>query len=214
MPKTIVEIYKEYKIMPLLEMHMLRVTAVASLMCDSLSVLVDKEKVVAACLLHDMGNIIKSNLNYFPEFLKKEGIEYWQKVKDEYIQKYGPDETKANILIAEELKQSALLPILRCVGFRKSCINLASENWEGKVAMYADQRVAPMGVVSLADRLIEGGRRYKGRVSDMDEDYEEHKKCLEQLEEQIFSKCKIKPEDITDEAVASIIEELRNFVLK
>jgi hypothetical protein len=37
--------------------------------------------------------------------------------------------------------------------------------------------------------------------------------CGQEIEKQIFAKCKIKPEDITDASVAPIIEELRNFVI-
>ena len=38
-------------------------------------------------------------------------------------------------------------------------------------------------------------------------------KAARQIEKQIFSKCKIKPEDINNETVAPIISELKNFVI-
>ena len=83
--------------MPNLQEHMLRVAAVASLVCDNFNEPLPKDDIITACLLHDMGNIIKSDLQYFPEFIKPEGLDYWQKVKDEYIEKYSRDEHKATI---------------------------------------------------------------------------------------------------------------------
>ena len=65
--KNITDIYEKYKIMPLLAMHQIRVAAVAMMICDSLSVPIDKDSVIKACLLHDIGNIIKFDLNHFPE---------------------------------------------------------------------------------------------------------------------------------------------------
>jgi len=81
------EIYREYRLMPSLSLHQLRVAAVAKLICDSFKERIDTNNVVLACLYHDMGNIIKFDLNYFPEFTKPEGLEYWQKIKEDYIKK-------------------------------------------------------------------------------------------------------------------------------
>ena len=77
------EVYSEYKIMPTLQLHQLRVAAVARLVCDHLTHPINTRDVILACLFHDMGNIIKSNLNHFPEFCEPEGTAYWEKVKAE-----------------------------------------------------------------------------------------------------------------------------------
>src|SRR3989344_7719535 len=100
-------------IMPSLQLHMFRVTSVAQIICESLGenvILVSeahpesgswtsqddaKNNILSACLLHDMGNILKFNLDLFPEFLQPEGKEYWQKVKDSFEKKYGKDEHEA-----------------------------------------------------------------------------------------------------------------------
>ena len=81
--------------MPNLREHQLRVASVAAQICDNFFEPLNKKDIVTACLLHDMGNIIKFNLNYFPELIKPEGIEYWQKVQNEYKKKYGNDESIA-----------------------------------------------------------------------------------------------------------------------
>ena len=70
------EIYQKYQIPPHLQLHMYRVSAVAWTICDNFDEELDKIKIVAADLLHDMGNIIKFDLKLFPEFLEPEGYDY------------------------------------------------------------------------------------------------------------------------------------------
>jgi 5'-deoxynucleotidase YfbR-like HD superfamily hydrolase len=53
-----------------LQLHQLRVAAVGQIICESIPDFDETEEVVTTCLLHDMGNIIKFDLNYFPEFLE------------------------------------------------------------------------------------------------------------------------------------------------
>lgn len=38
-----------------------------------------------------MGNILKFNFDLFPEFCKPEGREFWEKVQEEFKQKYGAE---------------------------------------------------------------------------------------------------------------------------
>jgi len=213
--KKVVEIYTEYKIPQNLQDHMLRVAAVASLLCDSVNIFVDKSNIVLAELFHDMGNIIKFNWETLLEFREPEGIEYWQKVQKEFIAKYGPDEQKANLAIAAELglKKEAIALIDK-MHFHNNCLNARAKNLDLKIINYADQRVSPHGVVSYNERMEEARVRYRW---DEREDREERAKliaCGKEIEKQIFAHCKIKPEDITDEAVAPIIEELKKFVIK
>lgn len=214
MPKSIIEIYKDYKIFPNLQMHMLRVGAVASLICDNMLEPVDKQKIVLTCLLHDMGNIIKTRMDVLPEYFEPEGVEYWQKVKDEFVAKYGADDNQANVLIARELGLEAVAEMINCFGFANSEKNFQSGDMNTKIAFYADQRVAPHGVVSFLGRVEDAKKRYAGRTLDLIELGEEKIVGLVLgIENQMFSKCKIKPEDITDQDIAPIIEELKGFMV-
>ena len=45
-------------------------------------------------LLHDLGNIVKFDLEKYPDFLGKEKprLEYWKKVQKEVREKYGSDD--------------------------------------------------------------------------------------------------------------------------
>src|SRR3989344_3343249 len=99
----ITEIYKKYKIPKNLQEHQLKVAAVASTICNNFKQKIDKESVITAALLHDMGNIIKFDLGKFPEFLEPEGIEYWQIVQVEFRKKDGEYEHDATYKKAEEI---------------------------------------------------------------------------------------------------------------
>ena len=85
--RTLNDIYKEYKIMPSLAMHQMRVAAVAKFISNSLLKPFDANNVIEAALFHDMGNVIKADLSLFPEFLEPKGYEYWKNVKREFIEK-------------------------------------------------------------------------------------------------------------------------------
>lgn len=216
MRKNILDIYTEYKIMPNLQLHMLRVAAVASIICDNFIREVNKEKIIFACLLHDMGNIIKSNLLYFPEFNEPEGIDYWENVKSEYIKKYGDNEHNATLKIMEELGATPeYISIVDKIDFVNVCDHSMQEDFIMKIVVYADMRVDPKGVVSYEGRMNEAKKRYKTfRHLTTDKQREKLFSCGQDIEKQIFSKCRIKPEDINDEIVEPIISSLKDFVIK
>ncbi len=211
--KNIIEIYDKYKIRPNLQEHMLRVAAVASLICDNLKSPIPKKQILLMCLLHDMGNILKYQaLDYYPEFVKLDGVEHWEGVREEFREKYGDNEDGATLQIVNEigmdletLKEFKLFILSEYEDFRKV------DNLAVKVCKYSDMRVSPFGVLPLLERLKE----WQKRNPKMTEEYmEKVYEIISEVEEQIFKKCKIKPEDITDEAIAPIILELKNFVIE
>lgn len=201
--------------MPGLQSHMLRVASVASLICDSINIPVDRESVIATCLLHDMGNIIKSDLNVFPEFLEPQGREYWEKVKSEYIAKYGTHEHEATLKIIKELGVSKkVFDLATGIDF-PLIFKILNKSIEAQICLYADNRVDPLGIVSVKERLTEGRNRYKDRPNRIsEENWNIAESTFEKLEQYIFSKCKIKPEDINNENAAPVISKLRDFVIK
>ncbi|MES2930901.1 MAG: HD domain-containing protein [Patescibacteria group bacterium] len=212
--RKIADIYEEYKIMPNLQIHQLRVAAVAAKVCDSLDIPVDKDAIVTACLFHDMGNIIKFKLGYFPEFLEPEGLDYWETVKREYIEKYGENEHIATIAIAREFGIGAdIIKNMEAIEFSNWCAVNVDENWSQKICTYADARVGVTGIISLEERLEDGERRYKGIHEDMDAKRLFLQNCMRTIEKEISSRMKIAPEDITDESISPYIEELKNFSL-
>src|SRR3989344_4621725 len=159
--KTAQEIYEQYKIMPSLQLHHLRVASVGKLLSGSVKKPVDAHAVILACLFHDMSNIIKSNLKYFPDFCEPEGVAYWEQVKQEYVEKYGSDHHAATVGIVKEVGlPRRAVELIEGVGYSKLETILAGEDLEQKICEYADTRVGPHGVLPLKERLAEGRARY------------------------------------------------------
>lgn len=224
---NILEIYKKYQIMPQLQEHQFTVAAVAQVICENITPqppLIlrggDGANIVAACLLHDMGNIIKFDLTVTqklnPEF-KDFNLQFWQGVKDGYIKKYGTDEHQASIEIARELGASArVVELIDCIGFNSGKINAESSDFGRKICAYSDMRVMPQGVCLLEERLADLRVRYDQKFHQMGGNEVERRSFedgLRQIERQIFSHCKIKPEEITQQAILGIKESLKNFEL-
>ncbi len=211
------DIYTKYKIMPNLQEHMLRVAAVASLVCDNFDETLPKEEIITACLLHDMGNIIKFKWDS-PLGLLEPKLEYWKKVQSEYIEKYGENVHEATTSILRELGLRQIVSIIESFDSNNPYNSdniLKNDNWVVKICLYSDERVAPFGVASIDDRLTENRKRLENRGIIMSEEkYIFIKNSLLALEKQIFAKCKIKPSDITDKTIPSTVLKLKNFVVK
>lgn len=219
---TIQSIYSRYQIMPNLREHQLRVAGVAQIICNAMKPTVDTKEIVSACLLHDMGNIIKFNLELFPAFLEPEGLTYWKKVQNDYIRTYGNDEHHATISIAEEILDEQLqsqseqsikdriLELLHAIGFSNAKKNVETTNLGKKIAAYADMRVKPQGVTSMKDRLTDGRKRFS-RLQRYEKDiFEEMTEYLSKIESQIFAQSSIHSNIITEEGVQDIIPTLQS----
>ena len=194
--KKISDFYKEYKIMQSLQLHQLRVAAVAMQICDSLSIEVDKKTIVIACVLHDMGNIVKFNFAHFPDFFKPEGIEYWKGIKDEFTEKYGASDHEATVGIVRELGISErIVELISQNRFNNLCLTQNGDDWALKILKYADMRVSPKGVLSYDERMEEANDRYKNNPDNVTEkERQELVSCGKKIEDQIFSVSNIKPE--------------------
>lgn len=208
----ILDIYSKYKVMPQLQTHMFRVAAVASIICDAMNKPVDKKNIVAACLLHDMGNMSKFKLDRFPEMLEPEGLEYWSKVQNEFIQKYGTDDYKATYAILDELGVSGkLYELAHAIEFGKAPENAKHDDIEKKICTYSDLRVTPFGIASLSERLVEVKDRYIKNKGVTEEYFDNLGENMAVIETQIFSHANIKPIEIIDQNVNEEIEELIDF---
>lgn len=209
---NILDIYKNYKIMPNLQLHQLRVASVAWQICDSLFIEIDTESIIIACLLHDMGNIIKFDLNHFPEYNKPEGLDYWQKVKNEYITKYGHDEHIASVKIAEELNlPKKVLNLIRKIDPHIISEIRDSDDLVEKICNYADQRVTPFEIVSVIERNNEAMERYKNHPHSFSEEHSNFfLNNMNDIENQIFSNSKIKSENINNKSILVYLENLKN----
>lgn len=210
----IAKIYKRYNTIPSLQLHMYRVAAVAQLIANHSKEKVDTHAVISACLLHDMGNILKFNFELFPEFFKPEGIEYWKKIRTQFAEKYGEDEHYATFEIAKEIGVSEkTMKLLHAIGFSNAVINKNHHDFAQKICAYADCRVEPMGVVSLQRRLEDGRKRFQlnKKLSENSTFFQEMSVALYEIEKQIFELNDLKPEDITEECIQSSLKKLKHF---
>lgn len=159
-----------------------------------------------------MGNIIKFDLGVTKNLLNFNiDIGYWQKVQDEYRAKYGNNEHQAHLQIAGELGVSArVLELIDSVSFLGAPANAAGADFGKKIVEYCDDRVGPHGVVSLEQRLADLRARYKHH-KDSSEARDNFENAMRQMERQIFERCSINPEDITEQSVAGIKKQLESF---
>ncbi|HEU5004856.1 MAG TPA: HD domain-containing protein [Candidatus Saccharimonadales bacterium] len=198
----------------MLQLHQLRVAAVASQVCDSLTVKIDKQSIITACLLHDMGNVLKFDFSYPAQYFEPEGVEYWQSVQEEFRQKYGDSEHEASLSIARELGVSdKVLHCIASVGFSFAPQTAKDPEFEAKICDNADMRVSPSSVVSIEQRLEDGYKRYRNRPDRWmpEERREELVKACYEIQDQIFAHSRIKPADITNETIVPIIEHLKSY---
>jgi HD superfamily phosphodiesterase len=75
-------IYKKYYIPLNLQKHMLEVASVAEIICDNCKEDLNKEEIIASCLIHDLGNIIKMDFDnriYLLDEKDKQKIDFYKK---------------------------------------------------------------------------------------------------------------------------------------
>lgn len=214
---NILSVYEKYHIPKNLEQHQFAVAGCAYQICESLNNFQETHEVLSACLLHDMGSIIKFDFSLFPDVYAQEGLSYWQEIKEEFIRKYGPDEHVATLEIAKELNVSRrVVELTNSVGFSKAVLNLNSQDLSAKICCYVDQRVSPFGVKKLFDRIMEGYERKKTNpkfIQSNQEKFQEYVSALMKMEEQIFSNTNLTPDDVNDLSISPYLEKLKNFTL-
>lgn len=217
--KTPREIYAQYRIMPNLRLHQLRAAAVAKLLCEHVGEDVNADDVIVACLFHDMGNIIKADFSQFPSaYYEPEGVHHWEKVKAEFIARYGTNHHAANEMIAREIGVSTgALSCIESGSFAALAeVAGAAAPLEKKIFKYSDLRVGPFGVLSMKERLREAGERYKTQrvLLIKDSEFDALMDAADEIEAQIFARADIAPQDITDEAARPLVEALLDYPVR
>jgi putative nucleotidyltransferase with HDIG domain len=196
----IIEIYQKFKIPPNLQEHMLRVAKVGLFICHYwLGPALDKELITQACLLHDLGNLVRFDFENHSEFLGKEQsrLGYWQRVQKEMVKKYGFQADQATLQMIEEINLDPKVKNLIKIKNFDNIIRMPdSQNWGLKIVQYSDMRVGPFGVVSLKQRLDEAVKRLN--VWRSAENLEALIAASFELEKQIQDHTNIRLTEITD----------------
>lgn len=210
---SIHQIFERFKSPKNLQEHMLRAAAIGSLICDKWNgQKVNKEDIVAVLLIHDLGNIVKMDFDSEARLKllgeEEKSVDYWKQVKKEMIKKYGQDDHIVSEKIAGELGINERLKfILKNKVFNNNEFTAQSNDWEIKIAAYADQKIGPFGVLTLKERFKELKERYAQRENKNTNNFkiDVFIDCAFQIEKQLISNIFLKPEDINDESIKKYI---------
>lgn len=217
--QTALEAYRTHRIYRGLAEHQLRVASVARYVAMRAKEPLDVELVTKVGLVHDMGNIIKADLPRYQEFLVPEGLAYWESVQQEMKERYGDDEHVATEAICQELGLGEpVLELVRNMRFSRTRWILEEGSLAQKLCKYGDMRVSPWGIVPMLERLAEARERYAGHPMDKGdvytvEDLERSAQYCVEIEADLMARCDFRPEDVTEAALAPMIEELKNYPL-
>ncbi|MFZ2886950.1 MAG: HD domain-containing protein [Minisyncoccia bacterium] len=214
--RTVGDIYKTYQTPPWLQLHQLRVAAVGKFLSEAYSGDVDISLVVTGCLLHDIGAIVKFNFDDtrgLEGLCPPEEVLHWKDVQREFRAKYGEKEKPATDVILSELGMSGVQTLVNNTGFANMKAALARGDTEVLIAQYADMRVGPFGILSLAERLGDVRERYANKFfpDGRHDQIAEYLATALEIEKLLFESASIRPEDITDATIAPVIEELRAY---
>jgi hypothetical protein len=207
------EIYQEFNIPSNLSDHMLGVAGVVIFLQEHWKgPEVNWDVLKKSALLHDLGNIVKFDLENYPELLGKElkNIEHWRRIKTDAIRKYGSDDHEVtrkmlDWLGVEELVKKTILN--KSFG---NAVQVSSGNdWYSKILLYADLRMLPKGLATLAERIEDVKKRmpkYANRP-----DFEELNKACFDTEKQIENNLDIPVSSIAPEVLDKYKEKLSDF---
>jgi hypothetical protein len=210
---SIAGIYDRFTIPNVLRLHLYRVASVAEMICDNLDgIRVDSGNIVAACLLHDLGNIVKFDIkkDKSPGLLgaETEDIDYWIGIKKKVMAKYGSvDHVATHNMLIELGADKRLITIIDNMS---GIFGAGSTDIEADICSYSDCRVSPGGVMSVTDRINEFYGRYKHsddaalRARGL-ELLESLGKVLD-VERRIFAKARIRPDQIDDKSIKPYLD--------
>ncbi|MDQ6985524.1 MAG: hypothetical protein Q9M91_01815 [Candidatus Dojkabacteria bacterium] len=212
-------IYQKYNLQANLRYHQYQVAAVTKIIVESIMSVDEKlrNSLIKVALTHDMANILKFDLEKYPETTEPEGLEYWRNIKNEYKKKYGDDEHNATVSIAKEIGLNEFeIDLLNTVGFSQGPTNLAKGDITYMIVGYADARVNFGSIVSIDERfektLARKKANYASQGKALDESiYNEQHNSFRKIEELIFKSSEILSKDIDDNKVSSYIDSLKSF---
>lgn len=209
---TILEAYSKYHVHSALQLHQLRVAALAQIICDHLPEFTDSITVVATCLLHDIGNLTKSVIEPTTDWIQDLGYDYWVKTKAEFIAKWGSNDYQATINIVADIHPSAAVQDLIKLWMETSGEQVfATKNLPLLIGKYSDQRVNPEGVVSIEGRIKYLAARYKEYSPP--EVQANRLETRRNIEKYLSDLTHMDLSTITNEQVMPIIETLKSFTL-
>lgn len=210
------DIYEKYQIPPHLQLHMLRVAWVCKLICEHRTgEALPVHDIITVWLTHDLGNILKFDMDMYPEVREPEWVKYRKWVKESFKQ-YWTDEYEATKKLASLCKMSASgLALLEMFDEYNDWKLANTESIALRICDYADARVTGGGVTTLHERITTLQKR------NMKNHWRSEEKAAkiaanriatsEDMEKKISENSTLSPEDISDETVNPLLEDLRKY---
>ena len=197
------EIYQRFSVPQNLKEHMFRVFGVVSVIGKNWTgESLDWNLLKKLTLLHDLGNIVKFNLNEEALYLKDT-----QKMM---IDKYGADDHEATGKMVKELGfDDEAVDTIQSKSFGNSVAIAKSQNNLLKILYYADMRVLPNGVGALEDRLSDVRSRMPKYTSRPD--FEDLVSASRDIETQIQKNVSVQLSTINSETITPSISEASTY---
>lgn len=206
------DVYEKFGIPPNLQEHMTQVFGVVSFIAahwKNKNIQVDWDLTKKIALLHDLGNIVKFDLDRYPEFFGTEqaNIEQWREKQKQIIETYGFDDRAVTSRMLREIVVSQdAIEVIESKGFGNASLIEASHNWLLKILFYADMRVLPQGVGPLQERIKDIGNRlskYSKRA-----DFGELCAACVSIERQIQTNLDVSVLDVDDSSIEVRLEKI------
>lgn len=215
---SIEKIYDRFHLPHVLRLHMYRAACVAEIVCDNWKggAPIEKDDIIAACLLHDIGNAAKFDFGTKRNvrLLENEGksIAYWKRLQRDTIRRYGRSDNAATHSMMTELKVNRRIVFLvdhmaDVLYARKN----TDANYPLQICEYADDRVSPYGVMSIRQRV----RDFIGRYARSDSTANRERAAMVasklgrelEVEKALFRHVRISPRQINDRTIKPYLEK-------
>lgn len=201
------ELIRKYHVPKHVMAHMKKVAAVSLFLGEKLhraGEKINQTLLRQAALLHDILKLCdfpQLDLTYFDQDVTAEEIQFWSQLIKSC---HAKGHVQAAYEVLMELGEPVLAHMVKKHRFG-SLINVKEKplTWEEKILYYADKRVLHDRIVSIAERLKDGKKRYfpDGNIPENDGPVE---KALYELEKELLTPAGLKPEEITEEAVSHV----------
>lgn len=200
------DIYRKFGVPPNLQEHMMCVTGVTSFIeghWKNKDNEIDWDLAKKIALLHDLGNVVKFDLDRHLDFLgtgEESNIDYWRGMQKKIIDTYGTDDHEVTKKMLQEIIVSQeAIDLIQSKGFGNSVATKNSDSWLLKILFYADMRTLPKGIGTLQERVADiRGRmpKYSSRS-----DFEDLVSACQEIERQIQINIDISVLDINSRSV-------------
>ncbi len=208
------QIYEKYCVPTNVRRHMVQVAAVAKLLCEKSKTEVNSEDIIAATLIHDLGNIVKMDFNdkikiKLLDLVDRKRLDYLRVKQKEFLEKYGSNDGITNQKIVEEIGvNEKVYYLFKHKALEREMDQKWKTNLDLMIFAYADLRVAPSGVTTLKKRLAEFAKRYDLKSDKKKWEYS----CAfcdfaDGLEKVLFENLSIKPNGVTNKSIKKYFGE-------